>query len=111
MFRLESEEKAIERKVTDYDVGCSNIIKDFKEAGQKLFEHTGRQLVNNATARLNGLESAFDRLQDSKDIVRRVDTKDQMQRAIKLRQNLMLEQIEHMLEKERGRVSKGVEAA
>jgi hypothetical protein len=34
-----------------------------------------------------------------------------MQRAIKLRQKLMLEQIEHMLEKERDRVSEGVEAA
>jgi hypothetical protein len=92
-------------------VGCCNIIKEFRATGQKSFEYTGRQLLNNATARMNQLESAFDRLQDSKDIVRKADTKDQMQRAIKLRQNLMLEQIEHMLDKERDRVSEGVEAA
>lgn len=60
---------------------------------------------------MNSLEAAFNRLQDSKASVRNADTKDRMQRAIKLRDNLTLDKIEHMLEKERDRVSDAVEAA
>lgn len=110
LFRLESEEKAIDVKANEYDSGCNNILKQFQNTGTKLFQHTGVALLKKATGTSGKLDAAFDRLQARKISVRSADTKDYMQRAVKLRHNTLAEEIEQMLEAEREKVDKIKEA-
>lgn len=101
LFRLQSEENAIELKVKDYDSGCKNLLKHFQDTNTKLFQRAGVLLLKKATATTDQLDAAFNGLQERKMTVRNADIKDHLQRAAKLRQNVLAEMIEQMLENER----------